>query len=338
MTHPTDDSLKPCPFCGGAASLHPRTCDKNTPYNPADRAFPIARCGQCGAEAVGKDWGRPETAAEKWNARALLAEQARTEPVAWVYWHPSDTTYDGPDTLHKKAVSRFTDDTRKAMMAKGWLFEPLYPASTAAQPLKAEQADLIDYLKGVYAFIESTSPAGFAEEAFRLPPSATRNQRSLFDAITGDTSGELSPAAGQDMEVGGPAGRIAGVEAEQAKDAAEDARMTTAARDVLAERQRQVSAEGWTPEHDDEHRSGDMARAAASYAAQAGICGSWPAGAYMASLPPLDDEERGEMMWPWNREWWKPKNPRADLVRAGALILAEIERMDRAARAAERKA
>jgi len=54
------------------------------------------------------------------------------EPVAWVYWHPSDTTYDGPDTLHKKAVSRFTDDTRKAMMAKGWLFEPLYPASTVA--------------------------------------------------------------------------------------------------------------------------------------------------------------------------------------------------------------
>jgi len=128
------------------------------------------------------------------------------------------------------------------------------------------------------------------------------------------------------------------LKAEQAKDAAEDARMTTAARDVLAERQRQVSAEGWTPEHDDEHRSGDMARAAASYAAQAGICGSWPAGAYMASLPPLDDEERGEMMWPWNREWWKPKNPRADLVRAGALILAEIERMDRAASAAERKA
>ena len=75
MTHPTDDSLKPCPFCGGAASLHPRTCDKNTPYNPADRAFPIARCGQCGAEAVGKDWGRPETAASAWNRRALLAAQ-----------------------------------------------------------------------------------------------------------------------------------------------------------------------------------------------------------------------------------------------------------------------
>ena len=75
------DELKPCPFCGGAAALLPRTCDKNTPYNPADRAFPVARCGQCGAEALGKDWGKPETAAEKWNTRALLAEQAQ-EPKA----------------------------------------------------------------------------------------------------------------------------------------------------------------------------------------------------------------------------------------------------------------
>jgi hypothetical protein len=30
-------------------------------------------------------------------------------------------------------------------------------------------------------------------------------------------------------------------------------------------------------------------------------------------------------------EWWKPTNRRRDLVKAGALILAEIERLDRAA-------
>ncbi|EIP5489386.1 hypothetical protein LS178_001568 [Salmonella enterica] len=29
--------------------------------------------------------------------------------------------------------------------------------------------------------------------------------------------------------------------------------------------------------------------------------------------------------------WWKPKGARSDLVRAGALIQAEIERIDRAA-------
>lgn len=36
--------------------------------------------------------------------------------------------------------------------------------------------------------------------------------------------------------------------------------------DVQAERRRQVEAEGWTPEHDDEHSHGQIARAAACYA------------------------------------------------------------------------
>jgi len=40
---------------------------------------------------------------------------------------------------------------------------------------------------------------------------------------------------------------------------------TPAARDVLAERQRQVTAEGWTPEHDDSHKAGSLAAAAACY-------------------------------------------------------------------------
>ncbi|MFP9026081.1 hypothetical protein ACLI38_35635, partial [Pseudomonas aeruginosa] len=37
--------------------------------------------------------------------------------------------------------------------------------------------------------------------------------------------------------------------------------------DVQAERRRQIEAEVWTPEHDDEHSHGQMARAPASYAA-----------------------------------------------------------------------
>lgn len=37
---------------------------------------------------------------------------------------------------------------------------------------------------------------------------------------------------------------------------------------------------------------------------------------------------------PWDEKWWKPKNPRRDLVKAGALILAEIERIDRQSEAA----
>lgn len=37
--------------------------------------------------------------------------------------------------------------------------------------------------------------------------------------------------------------------------------------------------------------------------------------------------------WPWDAKWWKPKNTRRDLVRAGALIVAELERMDRESKA-----
>lgn len=35
--------------------------------------------------------------------------------------------------------------------------------------------------------------------------------------------------------------------------------------------------------------------------------------------------------WPWALEWWKPKDNRRNLIRAAALVIAEIERLDRAA-------
>lgn len=91
---------------------------------------------------------------------------------------------------------------------------------------------------------------------------------------------------------------------------------TPALADVRAERLRQVSAEGWTPDHDDEHACGELASAAACYAAFTA--------AYPAGDPPR--------FWPWERTWWKPSDDkRRNLVKAGALILAEIERLDRAA-------
>lgn len=95
--------------------------------------------------------------------------------------------------------------------------------------------------------------------------------------------------------------------------------------DVLAERTRQISAEGWTPEHDDAHEAGELARAAACYAMQAALDN--------IGTPGLADATRHMVreMWPWSREWWKPADHRRDLVKAGALILAEIQRLDRAA-------
>lgn len=102
--------------------------------------------------------------------------------------------------------------------------------------------------------------------------------------------------------------------------------LNAAARDVLAERRRQVEAEQWTPEHDDRYRHGQLAMAAACYAAAV----------------PMDNVLHGDGVqienvkpampsaWPWASAWWKPRSARRNLVRAGALVLAEIERLDRA--------
>ncbi|MCU8980021.1 hypothetical protein OE420_29205, partial [Pseudomonas aeruginosa] len=95
--------------------------------------------------------------------------------------------------------------------------------------------------------------------------------------------------------------------------------------DVQAERRRQVEAEGWTPEHDDEHDSGEIACAAACYA----LPPAHPARIEGA----LGRYGRDPNIWPWTRDWWKPapNDRRRELIKAGALVLAEIERLDRAA-------
>lgn len=96
--------------------------------------------------------------------------------------------------------------------------------------------------------------------------------------------------------------------------------------DVRAERHRQISVEGWHPEHDDEHEFGELAAAAVCYARHAGnFDPDGPRPMYR-----LDDDQEVPDGWPWDTDCWKPKDRRRDLVRAGALILAEIERLDRA--------
>ena len=95
---------------------------------------------------------------------------------------------------------------------------------------------------------------------------------------------------------------------------------------VQQERRRQIEAEGWSLEHDDTHRSAELTRAAMSYAdsARRQLLG--------ASL------EHGLALpwaayWPWDEEWWKPSSdPIRNLVKSAALIVAEIERLQRKAK------
>lgn len=98
--------------------------------------------------------------------------------------------------------------------------------------------------------------------------------------------------------------------------------LTQAAIDVLAERRRQVDEEGWTPQHDD----GDLAAAAAAYACIAAD--------HLNPHSQGDGGNEAPNFWPFEPGWWRPGEPRRNLVKAGALILSEIERLDRAAAAA----
>jgi len=102
--------------------------------------------------------------------------------------------------------------------------------------------------------------------------------------------------------------------------------------DIASERQRQMESEGWTREHDDEHAEGELANAAAAYAHVASL--SDGERRRVTGIYSIDNIGMLRDLWPWAKSWWKPKDRRADLVRAGALIAAEIERLDRAAAAA----
>jgi hypothetical protein len=104
--------------------------------------------------------------------------------------------------------------------------------------------------------------------------------------------------------------------------------MNKAIDDVLTERRRQIEAEGWTPEHDDAHTDFSMAKAACIYAVGATL--NTPDRSVMDSHGADGTPGWMKELWPWDIKWWKPTGRRRDLVKAAALIIAEIERLDRA--------
>ena len=96
---------------------------------------------------------------------------------------------------------------------------------------------------------------------------------------------------------------------------------------IAAERQRRIDAEGFTAKYDDVHTHGELASAGAAYAETAGNQGR---GFRCVGK----GYKMGSMCWPtnWELEWFKPSDdPIRNLVKAGALICAEIDRLQRKA-------
>ncbi|VWB34826.1 hypothetical protein BAR24066_01512 [Burkholderia arboris] len=98
--------------------------------------------------------------------------------------------------------------------------------------------------------------------------------------------------------------------------------LTDAARDVLIERLRQIEVKGWTSEHDDEQTCEEIAVMASYFAMPTGVR-NWPMNGTN------DGATLGQAILP---DGWVVRietDRRRELVKAAALILAEIERMDR---------
>ena len=89
-------------------------------------------------------------------------------------------------------------------------------------------------------------------------------------------------------------------------------------KEIKDERKRQEKIEEFDYYHDEQWEHFELAAAASCYAGHASISSE----ARKENVGNTPDN------WPWGPQWWKPSNRRRDLVKAAALIVAEIERID----------
>lgn len=76
---------------------------------------------------------------------------------------------------------------------------------------------------------------------------------------------------------------------------------------ITEERQRQIEKEGWTYKHDDRYINGELSKAAFCY----------------------QQGHNKSRKWPWDKRYWKPTTELRNHVKAGALLMADKERIER---------
>lgn len=97
---------------------------------------------------------------------------------------------------------------------------------------------------------------------------------------------------------------------------------------IANERKRQIAAEGWSAVHDGQHAGGELADAAGCYAVIAAIEARGPLTADHSER--ITEGYDSALTWPWEPEDFKTQGgPIRNLVKAGALIAAEIDRLQR---------
>jgi hypothetical protein len=152
----------------------------------------------------------------------------------------------------------------------------------------------------------------------------TIDQRDRYHEVADELAARIAAITGVDIGEHSSANcpwRNA-IEAVEEYKPAQAVDLGTGVKAIAAERERQLQAEGFTRDGDQQYRHGELARAATAYVQLAAM--DLAAGGtrdHIAWHGPA-------AVWPWAPEWWKPVDARRDLVRAGALIAAQIDLID----------
>jgi len=94
---------------------------------------------------------------------------------------------------------------------------------------------------------------------------------------------------------------------------------------ITEERLRHID-KGYTPSHDDQHKTGEIVAAARCYALLAETQN--PGHGWTKAM--VEDHIFENEEWPWDSEDWKPSESQTqNLIKAGAMIAAEIDRLHR---------
>ena len=200
-------------------------------------------------------------------------------------------------------------------------------ADPADMPSPEEILDLIGELgREVFYLLDDCETSGpVGQEVHTITGESLKKVSDLLDRIDALPFEEPGCILGTGAMLQEAVKRTLSDRHQQADPVREAAEMPRAWLDVMGERVRQIAVEGWDDIHDDCNDKAELAQAAACYA----LSGT-PADEAVFIHGRWNDPR--DLFWPWDRSWWKPTDRRRDLVKAGALILAEIERLDRAAR------
>lgn len=273
-------------------------------------------------------------------ALVKLAELENQEPVAWLYrgtdmgdqltlirldhyWRPK---YSTEEHDYIKVIPLYTAPVAQAQRSvPGEVWDS---AICAVEKLCLERKALREEVAKLRTELAMAEDAASKGDAARQKCGGMEMQiqelREKFtkcmELVFGEIAYYVSPEKARDPNSRARKASVLATELRDMLAAAPGMEVPQAWLDVQAERRRQVTAEGWTPEHDDAHSHGQMARAAACYALAGSSAPNDGTAALLVSLA-----------WPWDEQWWKPSTARRDMVKACALALAEIERLDRAA-------